>query len=175
MTLPLNQTGIITLILLFLFLSTGCGYQLAGKETHIPEGLTSVAIPTFANQTSEPGIEVPFTRGFLVEFIQDKRVRVVDRSEADCVLEGVIKSLQAYSVAYDRSALATEYQTTVVIDLTLRKRTGEVLWAEKDISESRWYKASSNVLSSEFSRDTAIQQIGRYVAERARHRFFYNF
>ncbi len=175
MILPLNQAGVVTLTLLFLLVSTGCGYQFVGKETHVPSGLTSIAIPTFINYTSEPGIEVPFTTGFLVEFIRDKRVKVVDRSEADCVLEGVIKSLQAYSVAYDRSALATEYQTTVVIDLTLRRRTGEVLWTEKDMSESRWYKISSNVLSSEFSRETAIQQIGRYVAERARHRFFYKF
>jgi outer membrane lipopolysaccharide assembly protein LptE/RlpB len=154
---------------------TGCGYQLVGKETHVPPGLTSVAIPTFANQTFEPGIEVPFTKGFLMEFIQDRRVKVLDRAGADSILEGVIKSLQIYSVAYDQSGLATEYQTTVVIDLTLRKRTGEILWIEKDISESRWYKASSGVLSSEFSKAAAIQQIGRIVAERARNRFYYNF
>ena len=162
-------------LIIWIGLLLGCGYQVVGKDTHVPPGLTSVAIPTFANQTFEPGIEVPFTKGFLTEFIQDRRVKLVDRSQADCILEGVIKSLQAYSVAYDRSGLAIEYQTTVVIDLTLRKRTGEILWIEKDISESRWYKASSGVLSSEFSKDTAIQQIGRYVAERARNRFFYNF
>ena len=154
---------------------TGCGYQLVGKETHVPPGLTSVAIPTFVNQTFEPGIEVPFTKGFLIEFIRDRRVKVLDRAEADSILEGVIKSLQIYSVAYDQSGLATEYQTTVVIDLTLRKRTGEILWVEKDISESRWYKAYSSVLSTEFSKDAAIQQIGRFVAERARNRYFYNF
>ena len=62
---------------------TGCGYQMVGKETHVPTGLTSVAIPTFANQTFEPGIEVPFTKGFLREFIQDRRVKVLDRGEAD--------------------------------------------------------------------------------------------
>jgi outer membrane lipopolysaccharide assembly protein LptE/RlpB len=163
------------ILITWVTLLLSCGYQLVGKETHIPSGLTSVAIPTFANLTYEPGIEVPFTRGFLTEFIQDRRVKVVDRSEADSILEGVIKSLQIYSVAYDRSGLATEYQTTVVIDLTLRKRTGEVLWTEKDISDSRWYKAYSGVLSSEFSKDTAIQQIGRFVAERARNRFFHNF
>jgi outer membrane lipopolysaccharide assembly protein LptE/RlpB len=154
---------------------TGCGYQLVGKETHVPPGLTSVAIPTFVNQTFEPGIEVSFTQGFLKEFIRERRVKVVDRNEADSILEGVIKNLQIYSVAYDQSGLATEYQTTVLIDLTLRKRTGEILWIEKDISESRWYKVTSGVISSEFSKTTAIQQIGTYVAERIRNRFFYDF
>jgi outer membrane lipopolysaccharide assembly protein LptE/RlpB len=154
---------------------TGCGYELVGKETHVPPGLTSVAIPTFANQTFEPGIEVPFTQGFLREFIRDRRVKVLDRSKADSILEGVVKSLQIYSVAYDQSGLATEYHTNVVIDLRLRKRTGEILWIEKDISESRWYKASSGVLTSEFSKAAAIEQIGKYIAERVRNRFYYNF
>jgi len=161
--------------IIWIALLLGCGYQLVGKETHVPPGLTSVAIPTFANQTFEPGIEVPFTQGFLREFIRERRVKVVDRSEADSILEGVIKNLQIYSVAYDRSGLATEYQTTVVVDLTLKKRNGEILWKEIDVSESRWFRASSSVLTGESNRAAAIQEIGKFIAERMRNRFFYNF
>src|SRR4030067_1845740 len=127
MTLPLNKTGILTITLLYFLLLSGCGYQMVGKETHIPPGLTSIAIPTFINQTFEPGIEVHFTQGFLREFIQDQRVKVVGRDEADSILEGVIKSFNIYSTSYDRSGIALENQTIVVIDLTLRKRTGEIL------------------------------------------------
>jgi outer membrane lipopolysaccharide assembly protein LptE/RlpB len=162
-------------LIIWIVLLAACGYQMVGKETHIPSGLNSVAIPTFVNQTFEPGIEVPITQGFLKEFIQDRRVKVLDRGEADSVLEGVIKSFNIYSVAYDRSGLATEYQTSIVIDLTLKKRTGEVLWVMKDFSESSWYKASSAVLVSESNKTAAIQQIGRFVADRLRTRFFYNF
>ena len=162
-------------LILWITLLLGCGYQLVGKETHVPPGLTSVAIPTFANQTFEPGIEVQFTRGFLKEFIQDRRVKVVDRSEADSVLEGVIKDLRIYSVAYNQSGLATEYQTTVVIDLVLKKRTGETIWVERDVSDTRWYRASSAVLISESTKAAAIEQIGKYIAEKMRNRFFYNF
>jgi outer membrane lipopolysaccharide assembly protein LptE/RlpB len=148
---------------------------MVGKETHVPAGLNSIAIPTFKNQTFEPGIEVPFTQGFLREFIQDRRVKVVGRDEADSILEGVIKSFNMYSVSYNQSGLVQEYQTIVVLDLTLKKRTGEILLMEKDLSETRWYKASSNVLISESNRSAAIQQIGGFVAERLRNRFFYNF
>ena len=161
--------------IIYMLVLLGCGYQMVGKETHVPPGLTSVAIPTFANQTFEPGIEVPFTQGFLREFIRERRVKVVDRSEADSILEGVIKDLQIYSVAYDRSGLATEYQTTVVVDLTLKKGNGEILWKEIDVSESRWFRASSSVLTGESNRAAAIQEIGKFIAERMRNRFFYNF
>jgi outer membrane lipopolysaccharide assembly protein LptE/RlpB len=159
----------------FAVLLAGCGYQMVGKETHVPPGINSIAIPTFVNQTFEPGIEVPFTQGFLREFIQDRRVKVVGRDEADSVLEGVIKSFQIYSVSYDRSGIALEYQTTLVIDLTLRKKTGEILWMEKDLSDSRVYRTSFNILVSESNKAAAIQLLGRFMAERIRNRFFYNF
>ncbi|PIX22028.1 MAG: hypothetical protein COZ69_12140, partial [Deltaproteobacteria bacterium CG_4_8_14_3_um_filter_45_9] len=102
-TLPLNHTGIVTVTFLCLFLLMGCGYQMVGKETHVPPGLNSIAIPTFKNQTFEPGIEVPFTQGFLKEFILDRRVKVVDRTGADSILEGIVKSFNIYSVSYDKA------------------------------------------------------------------------
>ena len=156
-------------------LIAACGYQMVGKETHVPPGLSSVAIPTFKNQTFEPGIEVQLTQGFLRELIQDRRVKVVGRGEADSILEGVIKSFNIYAVSYDRSGLVLEYRTDVVLDLTLKKRTGEILWEQNNLSETKWYRASSNVLVSESNRTAAIEQLGRFVAERIRNRFFYNF
>jgi len=153
----------------------GCGYQMVGKETHVPPGLTSVAIPTFVNQTFEPGIEVLFTQAFLKGFIQDRRAKVVDRKEADSVLEGMIKSLEISSVSYDRSNLALEYQINVVMDLMLKKRSGEILWREKDLAERTWYRASSNALINEANKAAALQQAGRSMAERIRNRFFYDF
>ena len=156
-------------------LITGCGYQMVGKETHVPPGLASVAIPTFKNQTFEPGIEVPFTQAFLREFIQDRRVNVVSRAVADSVLEGIIKFFSIYSVSYDKSGFVTEYQTSVILDLTLKDRAGKVLWEEKGFSENRWFRASSSGVTNEAAQQTAIQETGKLVAERLRSRFFYNF
>ena len=175
MTLPLNKTNILTITLLCFLLPMGCGYQMVGKETHVPPGLNSVAIPTFKNETFEPGIEIPFTQAFLKEFILDRRVQVVSRAEADSILEGIIKDFSIYSVSYDKSGFVMEYQTDVILDLTLKKRTGEVIWEEKDFSEKRWFRASSDVLINESNKAAALQRIGRLVAERIRSRFFYNF
>jgi outer membrane lipopolysaccharide assembly protein LptE/RlpB len=158
-----------------LVLLVACGYQMVGKETHVPAGLHSIAVPTFRNQTYEPGIEVPFTQAFLREFILDRRVSVVDRSQADTLLEGVITDFRIYSVSYDRSGLALEYQTNVVLNITLKDRAGKVLWEERSFSETQWFRASSEVLTSEANKAAAIQQIGKLVAERLRNRFFYNF
>jgi outer membrane lipopolysaccharide assembly protein LptE/RlpB len=153
----------------------GCGYQMVGKETHVPPGLNSIAIPTFKNQTFEPGIEVPFTQALLREFILDKRVNVVDRAEADSVLEGVVTFFRMESVSYDNSGFVSEYQATVMLDLILKDRTGKVLWVEKNFSETQWFRAFSSVLTFEASKTVALQNIAGLVAERIRNRFFYNF
>ncbi|MCX8118990.1 MAG: LPS assembly lipoprotein LptE [Desulfobacterota bacterium] len=158
-----------------MWLLMGCGYHLVGKETHLPPEIRSLAIPLFANKTFEPGIEVPFTQGFLREFIQDRRMRVTAREEADSILEGVIKAFQISSSSYDRSGVAQEYQVTVVLDLTLRMKNGEVLWVEKDLSDSRFYRASANVLLTESNKAAAIQSLARWMAGRVRHRFFSHF
>ncbi|MBM4341339.1 MAG: hypothetical protein FJ110_17560 [Deltaproteobacteria bacterium] len=171
----LNITKNLLLLLSGILLTTGCGYQMVGKETHLPPGINSLAIPTFVNQTFEPGIEVPFTQAFLREFIQDRRVKVVGRDQADSVLEGVIKTFQIYSVSYDRSGTALEYQTRVIIDLTLKGKSGEVLWVERDLSDSRVYRTSANILISESNKAAAIQSLARFMAERIRNRFFHNF
>lgn len=146
-----------------------------GRDTHIPQGIFSVAIPPFINKTFEPGIEVPFTRAFLKEFIDDQRLQVVDQKSADSILEGIIKSFELSSVSYDRSGFVTEYQTTIVMDIKLKKRTGEILWSEENLSETRWYRTSSNILTSETNKAIAIEQTAKYLAERIRNRFFYNF
>ena len=165
--------------LLLLFFSLvflwGCGYKLAGKETHLPPGVGSVAIPTLVNQTLEPGIEIVFTQAFLNEFIKDRRVQVVDRREADSIFEGVIKSLVILSVSYDKSGFALEYQTIVTMDITLKKQNGEVLWKEKDLMERAWYRTNPSVIGNEDNRVNAIQQVAQSLAERILNRFFYNF
>jgi outer membrane lipopolysaccharide assembly protein LptE/RlpB len=158
-----------------LMLLCGCGYHLAGKDTHLPPGVTSVAIPTLVNQTLEPGIEIVFTQAFLQEFIRDKRVKVVDRKEADSILEGVIKSFYVYSVSYDKSGYALEYQTVVTMDITLKRKNGEILWQDKDVLEREWYQTNPSVIATEDNRVNAIQQTASSIAERVRNRFYYNF
>jgi hypothetical protein len=146
-----------------------------GKETHVPPGLNSVAVPTFKNRTYEPGIEVPFTQAFLNEFILDRRVNVVSRAQADSLLEGIITNFTMYSVSFDQSGRVVEYQTNITLDLTLKDRAGKVLWEEKNFSETEWFRASSGILINEANKAAAVQKIARLVAERLRNRFFQNF
>ena len=179
------------LLILCMVSLAGCGYQMVGKETHVPPGLSSIAIPTFKNQTFEPGIEILFTQAFLNEFIQDRRVKVVSRTEADSILEGVVKYFTISAVAYDSSGFVSQYQFYVLSDFTLKDRSGKVLWVEKDVRETQWFRAPSvgvtrqqkgaeesrgtSGVTYEAAKQAAIQKTAAFMAERIRNRFFYNF
>lgn len=158
-----------------LVLLMACGYKMVGKETRVPAGLNSIAIPTFKNKTFEPGIEIPFTQAFLNEFIQDRRLKVVSRAEADSILEGVVTDFTAYGVAYDRSGFVLQYRTSIVVNFTLKDRTGKVLWEENGWTENQWFRASSAGVTNEAAKQVAIQRTAGFMAERIRDRFFYNF
>jgi outer membrane lipopolysaccharide assembly protein LptE/RlpB len=158
-----------------LVLLMACGYRMAGKETHVPPGLSSIAIPTLKNKTFEPGIEIQFTQAFLNEFIQDRRVKVVSRAEADAILEGVVTDFSAYGVAYDKSGFVLQYRTSIVVNFTLKDRTGKVLWEERGWTENQWFRASSTGVTNEAARQVAIQRTAGFMAERIRDRFFQNF
>ena len=163
------------LSIICLVLLMACGYQMVGKGTHVPAGISSIAIPTFKNKTFEPGIEIQFTQGFLNEFIQDRRVKVVSQAEADSILEGVVTDFTASGVAYDKSGFVLQYVTTITVDLSLKDRAGKVLWEDKGVSEVQWFRASSSGVTNEAAKQIAIQKTAGIMAERIRNRFFYNF
>lgn len=153
----------------------GCGYQIAGSSTHLPGGVASVAIPTFRNQTLEPGIEVLLTQAFLREFTFDGRVKVLRRKEADTILEGTVKNFRIQSVSYNESGLVQEYQVLITVDIALMKSSGDVLWKENNLTEIRWYRASFGGVLNESAKGEAVQELGKILAERVKSRFFYNF
>jgi outer membrane lipopolysaccharide assembly protein LptE/RlpB len=153
----------------------GCGYKMVGKETHLPPGIASLAIPTFSNKTLEPGIEIAFTQAFLGKFIFDRRVKIVERASADAVMEGVVKEFNIFSVSYDASGYAREYRTFVVVDVLVKRRSGEILWHERDLSETSTYRTVQSAVTNEASKQAAIRGIAQSVSERVQGRFFYNF
>jgi hypothetical protein len=63
----------------------------------------------------------------------------------------------------------------VTVDLTLTKPSGEILWKEDNLTEARWYRASFGGVVNEASKNSAVQEIGKFMAERVKSRFFYNF
>jgi len=133
------------LILGFLAGLVGCAYSMGMGDRRLPEGYTLIAIPVFKNSTQEVGVEVPFTNAMIRELERSQIARVVEKSAAQVVLEGVIDQI-TYAVANqtacsaapcpipipDLTVLNTEYRILVTTSLQLRRVSdSKILWSEK--------------------------------------------
>ena len=77
-------------------LATSCGYSLVDYQSP-PEGLASVSILTFSNDSYEPGIELVFADALRKEFLRRGAISVInDPAEADlgCMVPQQITQLE---------------------------------------------------------------------------------
>lgn len=158
-------------ILLGALLLSACGYQVRGRETNLPPEIHSVAIPIFANQTDQTGIETDVTQALAAKFISTKQLAVTTRNSADVLLTGTVISFSTLPVAVTTSTqVSTEYRATVVVEFTFQTlRDGKVLFREM-MSEWRNYAVESDLNATELNKREAIRRISVLLAERVHER-----
>ena len=64
--------------------AVGCGYHLTGTGTGLPSHIRSIAIPIFANNSTEPEIELSLTEAVRDEFIEDNWAELYDHTVTIC-------------------------------------------------------------------------------------------
>ncbi len=75
--------------------SSGCGYSLAGRGSFLPEHIQTIAIPTFINTSTQPGVAQTFTEKVIEEFAsRGKYVIQPEEIGADAVLLGTVVQFQ---------------------------------------------------------------------------------
>src|SRR3989442_14398460 len=109
-----RQAALLALIATIL---SGCGYGLRGT---LPAHLRTIAIPTFTNRTSEPGVENFLTRAVVDAFSTNGRLRVVGPDAADSILNGEVTGYELQSIAFDPSANVRQYRLIVTMNLRYR-------------------------------------------------------
>ena len=58
-------------------LFSGCGYQLAGRGSFLPDYIKTIGVPTFENRTTLFNLETQVTQKVRSEFIGRGRYRIV--------------------------------------------------------------------------------------------------
>src|SRR4030042_3015117 len=121
--MAVGRLGVVVLLVIGLW---GCGYRPFGAAPPDPQVRPTMAIPLFANRSTEVGLEAMFATALINAFAQTQAVKVVpgDR-EADLVLEGKVRSLANTSVAFDSITRSTVSGVTLMVDITLRQTKGD--------------------------------------------------
>lgn len=138
--------------LLLAFLLEGCaGYQLGPATPSYLRQVHAIAVPTFANSTLVPRIEVLVTGTVIKQFQQDGTFRVANADAADATLKGEIVGVSRSPARSVRGNVlsTTEFNLTVTVKYTLLGRDGKPLGSGGAVSGSTSFFVGSDVSTDE--------------------------
>jgi hypothetical protein len=133
-----------------LFAMFGCGYQLSGDSTFLPKDIRTIYIEPFINRSRDVGVDKEISTALKGEFYRRGPLRVVDEMEqADAILTGLVASLESHAASVNRFAEVLQYESVLVVDITLRRRQpDEIIWQSLGLRLSRFYNSERGAVVS---------------------------
>lgn len=158
------RLGVVALLLVSLW---GCGYKPLGAAPADPQLQRTLAVPLFANRSTEVGLEAIFATAVINAFAQTGAVKVVPGDkDADLVLEGKVVSLDNTSVAFDSVTRSSVRRVSLRVDMLLRQKKGDkVLWKDTMILQED-YVVDPNYHLGEATRTEGLQRAAVTLARR---------
>ncbi len=156
------------LVPLLMLLVYGCGYHVAGKggtSTLEVEGITTIAIPIFKNDTHRADVESVITTAIVDEFVNV--VDVVDPDRADAVMEGRIKRYSLDAISYTERDVVREYRLTVVLSVRIvRISDGRVIWQDDAVTDYEDFTVDTSSVTA--TRDAELDVLKKLARDTAR-------
>ncbi len=163
---PRIQAAFQAAMALLLLIVFGCGYALEG--TRRPEnlgGAQTISIPIFGDQTSEPGLGFLISQRVRERFLQDGRLRVVDGSGGDIVLEAIVREYRLDPIGFSGSDQVQRYRALVKIFIRLRdSRSGKIIMKQEIESDSE-FEVSTSITTSASNRETTNEKVADSFSE----------
>ena len=132
-------------LLLFAFLTSGCGYALAGRGSFLPDYIRVVGIPPFENRSSFSQVEQVLTDKVRTEFIGRGKYRVIpEATGSDAVLSGELLAISVQPVGFNEQQLASRYLFIWTMKIAFTDaQTNEVLWSNEALTFRGEYELST--------------------------------
>ncbi len=91
-----------------------CGYQLRGKGSFWPPQMKKIQVPVFKNSSGRFELDLKLTRSVINELVSRTGVIIVsERSQADGLLSGEVRSFTVQPIAFSPSGAATRFKITI--------------------------------------------------------------
>jgi len=161
----LKKYLLISILLFLCFAISSCGYRLRGTQ-ELRAGLNTVAIMPVINKTFESQIENDLYNALVDEFAQSKNLTVVDVENADLLVAATVVAVENYSISYSPDDKTYEYRVVMTIDAEAKEKAGgKILWRRSALQEVEEYKASTEPLTIDRRKQTALRRICKVLAE----------
>lgn len=139
--------------LVAMLLLAGCGYRFVVPDA--PEGVASVAVPVFRNDTTEPQVDALCTQALRERY---HRAGVLGGADAEASLEGVVVAAGAAPfLASPQRAASPTYRLTAQVRLTLKRGGATLRTVTVDGAEE--YPSGADILLTEANRARALGRL----------------
>ncbi|MCP3957714.1 MAG: hypothetical protein GY719_07650 [bacterium] len=131
-----NRCGKLSILAVAALALAGCGYNLVGRASNIPEDVRKVYIETLENETTRLQVEQILTGAITDELVTRRRFEVSnDIGDADAILRGKVVSFTVRPLTFDADGLADNFEISITADMRFERQPalgedeGEVLWS----------------------------------------------
>ena len=152
-----NNKWLFVLAIYCLFFS-GCGYRLVGTGNALPPHIKTIHIPVFENTSSQPEIHRQLTSFVLQSFISDGRLKIVNKGEADLILDATLSYYNLRNVAFSSQDLVSDIIIELEIDLKVTDRVKNEILIKKELKQQWDYKSTPDLADTETARLEALDQ-----------------
>ncbi len=153
---------------IFLVATYGCGYHVAGSATHIPPGVSSLSVPTFANNTLTYHTEVAMTEAVIRELTSRTHYHVVSHSTAEpngALLQGTVLTERVEPLTYNsQTGQSSSFLITITAKVVLTDANHRVLYQNSNYKFRQQYQTTQDVTSFIQEDSPAINRLSRDFA-----------
>jgi hypothetical protein len=158
---PIKKIWLFIICLLF----SGCGYHLVGTGNTLPPYLKSISIPVFENTSSQPEIHRELTSIILRSFINDGRLKVAKKGDADLLMTGALTYYATRTAAFSSSEdLASDIIIELGIDVKVTDQVKNKIFLKQKLKTQWDYKSTDDISDTETARlralDDAYNELG---------------
>ena len=152
-----NNKWLFVLGIYYLFFS-GCGYRLVGTGNALAPHIKTIHIPVFENTSSQPEIHRQLTSFVLQSFISDGRLKIVNKGEADLILDATLSYYNLRNVAFSSQDLVSDIIIELEIDLKVTDQVKNEILIKKELKQQWDYKSTPDLADTETARLDALDQ-----------------
>ena len=141
----------------FALMLGGCaGYHIGPVKPARFDGVKTLAVSTFKNDTLQPRVEVPLANAVIKQIQQDGTYKVADESNADALLEGTLEEIRRRPSRYVRgNVLQTrEYTLQIRVRYKITQRgTGKLLDQRSVNGSTSFFVSGSGSIAADVNQD----------------------
>ncbi len=142
---------------LFALLFTGCaGYKIGPVQPKFMEGVRTLAVPSFRNNTLEPRVEVLLATAVIKQFQQDGTYQIVSEKDADAIIIGTLERIDRRPSRSVRGNTLQTKEYTLVLRCrfeVVNRVTGAIMDGRAITGTTSFFVTGSDSIASDVNQD----------------------